>query len=173
MNTREMVGRLNHLNEQLCGALGMSQSGDAASLDEAITMSAATTDQLLVGKRGMDDDTVSPMGRSALVEFLQAQVEAREMRAGNHVDVMRSLTHGIRRMKKAGSLQGLARQACTELCDALGFDYALLSLVLDDGFVVEESGHGVGGPTMIARRGCVAERDCIRLRNSIRTNEVD
>jgi DNA-binding CsgD family transcriptional regulator len=166
MNTREIVGRLNHLNEQLCGALGLPRSGDAANLDEAITMSAATTDQLLAGECGMRDDTVSPIGCGCLVEFLQAQVEAREMRAGNHVDVVRSLTDGIRRMKKAGSLQGLARQACTELCDALGFDYALLSLVLDDGFVVEESGHGVGGPTMIARRDCVAERDCIRLRNT-------
>src|SRR5258708_34442542 len=171
MNPREMVGRLNHLNEQLCGALGMSQSGDAASLDEAITMSGATHDQVLVGKRGRDDDTVAPMGRSALVEFLQAEVEAREMRAGNHVDVMRSLTDGIRRMKKAGSLQGLARQACTELCDALGFDYALLSFVLDDGFVVEESGHGVGGPTRTARRAGAAERAFIRMRNTIRTNK--
>jgi DNA-binding CsgD family transcriptional regulator len=127
----------------------------------------------LAGERGMPHNTASPIGRSALVDFLQAQVEAREMRAGNHVGVMRSLTDGIRRMKKAGSLQGLARQACTELCDALGFDYALLSFLLDDGFVVEESGHGVGGPTMIARRGCAAERDCIRMRNTIRTNEVD
>lgn len=173
MNTREMVGRLIHLNEQLCGALGASRSGDAANLDEAITMTAATTDQLLVGERAMPDDAASAIGRSTLIEFLRAQVEAREMRAGNHLDVMRSLTDGIRRMKKAGSLQGLARQACTELCDALGFDYALLSLVLDDGFVVEESGHGVAGPTIVPRRGCVAERDCIRLRNTIRTNEVD
>src|SRR5271168_3843231 len=167
MSTREMVGRLNHLNEQLCGAFGVPRTGDAANLDEAIVMSATTTDRLVVGDRGMRDDIVSPIGRSTLAEFLQAQVEAREMRAGDHVDVVRSLTHGIRRMKKAGSLQGLARQACTELCDALGFDYALLSLV------VEESGHGVEGPTVIARRGCVAERDCIRLGGTIRTNEVD
>jgi len=173
MSTREMVGRLNHLHEQLCGAFGVPRTGDAANLDEAIVMSAATTDRLLIGDRGIRDDIVSPTGRITLAEFLQAQVEARGMRAGDHVDVVRSLTHGIRRMKKAGSLQGLARQACTELRDALGFDYALLSLVLDDGFVVEESGHGVEGPTMIARRGCVAERDCIRLGGTIRTNEVD
>jgi hypothetical protein len=173
MNTREMVGRLNHLNEQLCGAFGVPRTGDAANLDEAIMMSAATTDRLLVGDCGMREDIVSPIGRSTLAEFLQAQVEARGLRASDHVDVVRSLTHGIRRMKKAGSLQGLARQACTEMCDALGFDYALLSLVVDDGFVVDESGHGVEGPTMIARRECVAERDCIRLCGTIRTNEVD
>src|SRR5271163_5306696 len=171
MSTREMVGRLNHLNEQLCGAFGVPRTGDAANLDEAIVMSATTTDRLVVGDRGMRDDIVSPIGRSTLAEFLQAQVEAREMRAGDHVDVVRSLTHGIRRMKKAGSLQGLGRQACTELCDALGFDSALLSFVEDDGFVVEESDHGLGGPTVIARRDCAPERACIRLRDTVRTDE--
>src|SRR5271163_497341 len=173
MSTREMVGRLNHLNEQLCGAFGVPRTGDAANLDEAIVMSATTTDRLVVGDRGMRDDIVSPIGRSTLAEFLQAQVEAREMRAGDHVDVVRSLTHGIRRMKKAGSLQGLGRQACTELCDALGFDSALLSFVEDDGFVVEESDHGLGGPTVIARRDCAPERACIRQRDTVRTDEAD
>jgi DNA-binding CsgD family transcriptional regulator len=76
-------------------------------------------------------------------------------------------------VKKAGSLQGLGRQACAELCDALGFDNALLSFVEDDGFVVEESDHCLGAPTVIRRRGCVAERHCIRLRDTIRTNEDD
>lgn len=173
MNTSEMVGRLNHLNEQLCCTFDSPRSWDAANLDEAITMSTATTDQLLASRPGVREGVVSPIQRSTLIEFLRAQVEAREMRAGNDVSVVRSLIGGIRRMKKAGSLQGLARQACTELCDSLGFKYAFLSLVLDDGFVVEESGHGVNVANMIARRGCVAERDCIRLRNIIRTNDVD
>ena len=88
-------------------------------------------------------------------------------------DVVRSLTEGIRRMKKAGSLQGLGRQACTELCDVLGFDSALLSFVEDDGFVVEESDHGLGGPTVIARRDCAPERTCIRHRDTVRTDEAD
>ena len=166
MNAREMVARLNDLDDRLCRALGLPRPGDAATLDEAITMSAATTDRLLVG-----DDKSLPA--TALVEFLAAQVEAREMRAGGRDGVVRSLTEGIRRMKKAGSLQGLGRQACTELCDALGFDHALLSFVVEDGFVVEESGDGTGGPTVIARRDCIAERDCIRLRKTIRTNESD
>jgi DNA-binding CsgD family transcriptional regulator len=83
------------------------------------------------------------------------------------------LTEGIRRVKKAGSLQGLGRQACAELCDALGFANALLSFVEDDGFVVEESDHCLGGPTVIRRRGCVAEWHCIRLRDTIRTNDDD
>jgi len=173
MNVREMVARLNDLDEQLCGAFGLARSGDAANLDEAITMSAATTDRLLADERGIRDYTLSPIGPSPLASFLQAQVEAREMRAGERAEVVRSLTHGIRRMKKAGSLQGLGRQACTELCDALGFNHALLSLVEDDGFVVEESSHGVGGPTVIRRRGCVTERACIRLRDTICTNEPD
>jgi DNA-binding CsgD family transcriptional regulator len=170
---RAMVARLNELDQQLCSAFGITRSGDAATLDEAITMSAATTDRLLTGERGICHDTASPTGPSPLTAFLQAQVEARQMRAGDCADAVRSLTDGIRRMKKAGSLQGLGRQACTELCDALGFDTALLSFVEDDGFVVEESDHGIGGPTVIARRECVPERNCIRLRDTIRTNESD
>jgi DNA-binding CsgD family transcriptional regulator len=173
MNAREMVARLNDLDERLCGALGLPRSGDAANLDEAITMSAATTDRLLVGKRANRDNAGEPIGPDTLAAFLKAQVEARQMRVGGRGGVVRSLTDGIRRMKKAGSLQGLGHQACTELCDGLGFDHASLSFVVDDGFVVEESGHGLGGPTVIARRECIAERDCIRLRETIRTNESD
>jgi DNA-binding CsgD family transcriptional regulator len=173
MSTRAMVARLNELDEQLCSAFGIARSGEATTLDEAITMSAATTERLATRERGVGDDTASPIGQSRLTDFLQAQVEARQMRAGDRVDVVRSLTAGIRRMKKAGSLQGLGRQACTELSDVLGFDSALLSFVEDDGFVVEESDHGLGGPTVIPRRECAAERACIRLRDTTRTNEAD
>jgi DNA-binding CsgD family transcriptional regulator len=173
MSTRAMVARLNELDEQLCSAFGIARSGEATTLDEAITMSAATTERLVTRERGVGDDTASPIGQSRLTDFLQAQVEARQMRAGDRVDVVRSLTAGIRRMKKAGSLQGLGRQACTELSDVLGFDSALLSFVEDDGFVVEESDHGLGGPTVIPRRECAAERACIRLRDTTRTNEAD
>ena len=67
MNAREMVARLNDLDDRLCRALGLPRPGDAATLDEAITMSAATTDRLLVG-----DDKSLPA--TALVEFLAAQV---------------------------------------------------------------------------------------------------
>lgn len=165
-----MVCRLNRLDEQLRGALGISRSGDAATLDEAIAMSAATTERLVVLEGGYAG---SGIGQSLLTDFLQALVEARQMRAADRVDVVRSLTAGIRRMKKAGSLQGLGRQACTELCDVLGFDGALLSFVEDDGFVVEESDHGLGGPTVIPRRQCAAERACIRRRDTTRTNEAD
>jgi DNA-binding CsgD family transcriptional regulator len=173
MKTHAMVAKLNVLDEQLCSAFGISRSGDAATLDEAITMSAATTERLLAGERGIRGALAAPMGQSLVREFLQAQVEARQMTAGDRADVVRSLTAGIRRMKKAGSLQGLGRQACTELCEVLGFDSALLSFVEDDGFVVEESDHGLGGPTVIPRRECAAERACIRLRDTIQTNEAD
>jgi DNA-binding CsgD family transcriptional regulator len=127
----------------------------------------------LVGERALRDYTVPLIAPSTVAAFLQAQLEAREMKATESAEMVRSLTEGIRRMKKAGSLQGLGRQACTELCDAFGFDHAVLSLVVDDGFVVEESGHGVGGPTMVPRRECTAERDCIRRRETIRANESD
>jgi DNA-binding CsgD family transcriptional regulator len=173
MNTRAMVARLNQLDEQLCSAFGISRSLDATTLDEAIRMSAATTERLETRELGARADAPSANGHSLLTDFLQAQVEARQLRAGDRVDVVRSLTAGIRRMKKAGSLQGLGRQACTELCDVLGFDSALLSFVEDDGFVVEESDHGLGGPTVIRRRDCPAERACIRLRDTTRTNETD
>jgi GAF domain-containing protein len=49
----------------------------------------------------------------------------------------------------------------------------LLSFVEDDGFVVEKPDHGVAGPIVIRSRGCVAERHCIRLRDTVRTNEDD
>jgi DNA-binding CsgD family transcriptional regulator len=55
----------------------------------------------------------------------------------------------------------------------LGFDSALLSFVEDDGFVVEESDHGLGGPTVIARRDCAPERVCIRHRDTVRTDDGD
>jgi DNA-binding CsgD family transcriptional regulator len=167
MNTGAMLARLNGLDEQLCSAFSISRSGDAPTLDEAIAMSAGTVDQLLTGGRGIRDD------QRPLIAFLQAQVEARVMRNGRSGNVVRSLTEGIRRMKKAGSLQGLGRQACTELCDALGFDHAFLSFVENDQFVVEESDHSLGGPTVIRRRGCVAEQLCIRMRDTIRTTVDD
>jgi DNA-binding CsgD family transcriptional regulator len=173
MNTRTMVARLNQLDEQLCREFGISRSADATTLDDAITMAAATTERLETRDRGARDDAWSAVGRSLLTDFLQAQVEARQLRVGDRVDVVRSLTAGIRRMKKAGSLQGLGRQACTELCDVLGFDSALLSFVEDDGFVVEESDHGLGGPTVIRRRDCAVERACIRLRDTARTNDTE
>ena len=69
MNTRAMVARLNELDEQLCSAFGISRSGDATTLDEAITMSAATTERLLTRERGVRDDTGSPIGQSPLTEF--------------------------------------------------------------------------------------------------------
>jgi DNA-binding CsgD family transcriptional regulator len=173
MNTNSLVATLNDLDEQLCSEYGIARSGDAATLDEAIAMSAATTYRLLTRKGSIHDETASQFEASHLTAFLHAQVEARQTRAGDRVDVVRSLTEGIRRMKKAGSLQGLGRQACTELCDGLGFDKALLSFVEDNGFVVEEADHGVGGPTVVPRRECRPERECIRLRDTIRTNETE
>jgi len=172
MDSRAMVARLNQLDREMCTALGIDRSGDVTTLDEAISMAAATTERLLAAERGVRT-TASSTDPSPVTAFLQAQVEAREMRAGNRADVMRSLTDGIRRMKKAGSLQGLGHQACTELRDALGFDNALLSFVENDGFVVEESIHGLGGPTVIPRRDCLPERICIRLRDTVHTDETD
>ena len=172
MNTLAVLATLNELDGQLCSALGISRSCDATTLDEAIANSAATTDRSLAGEGDIRDAAAPPVAQSHLTEFLRAQVEARVIRDGREGNVVRSLTEGIRRMKKAGSLQGLGRQACAELCDALGFDSALLSFVEDDGFVVEKPDHGLAGPIVIRRRGCVAERHCIRLRDTVRTNEM-
>lgn len=173
MNTRAIVAKLNELDRQLCSAFNIARPGDATTLDEAIAMSTATTDRLLAAERESGHDAASPIVHGSLTPFLRAQVEARELRSGGRTGVVRSLTEGIRRMKKAGSLQGLGRQACSELCDALGFDHAFLSFVEEDGFVVEESDHGLGGPTVIPRRHCLAEQACIRLRDTIRTDEDD
>ncbi len=92
MNTCAMVVRLNELDGQLCSAFGISRRGDATTLDEAITMSAATTDRVLTGELGIRDGTASLIGTSQLTVFLQAQVEARVTRDGNRGDVVRSLT---------------------------------------------------------------------------------
>ena len=71
MNAREMVARLNDLDEQLCGAFRVPRSGDAATLDEAITMAAAATDPLLAGERSIREYTLSPIGPSSLAAFLR------------------------------------------------------------------------------------------------------
>ena len=91
MNTRAMVANLNELDQQLCDTFGIPRAGDATTLDEAITMSAATTERLVTRERNVGDDAGSPIGQSPLTEFLQAQVEARQMRARDRVDVVRSL----------------------------------------------------------------------------------
>jgi DNA-binding CsgD family transcriptional regulator len=173
VNIRAMVARLNELDEKLCLSFDISRSGDAATLDEAIAQSAATADQVLIRHNAVGGGDAAVAGHGAITNFLQAQVEARQLRAGSGAQVVRSLTAGIRRMKKAGSLQGLGRQACTELCEMLGFDIAMLSFVEDDGFVVEESDHGFGGPTVIPRRQCAPERACIRLRDTIQTSATE
>lgn len=173
MTTRGMVSRLNELDQQLCRAHGIARSGDAATLDEAIAMADATTDRLATSGYIAHGDAAAPTGEGLFPAFLQMQVEARELRANDRVDVVRSLTAVIRRMRKAESLHRLGRQACTELCSTLDFDHSLLSFLEDDGFVVEESDHGLGGPTVIPRQACVAEARCIRLRETVRTNDCD
>ena len=70
MNTRVMVARLNELNAQLCSVFGISQSGDATTLDEAISMSVATTQRLLTRQRGVGNETGSAIGQGVLTEFL-------------------------------------------------------------------------------------------------------
>jgi hypothetical protein len=57
MNTHAMVARLNELDQQLCSAFGISRAGDATTLDEAISMSAFTTERLLTRQRGVGDGT--------------------------------------------------------------------------------------------------------------------
>jgi DNA-binding CsgD family transcriptional regulator len=173
VNSSVIVARLNELDAQLCSAFGVSRSGAATTLDEAIAMSAVTTDRLMTAERGIYDDTTEPNSQGLVAAFLRAQVQARAMRADDRANVVRALTAVIRRMKKAESLQQLGHHACTELCDTFDFDNALLSFVEDDGFVVEESDHGLGGPAAIPRQECVPERTCIRLRETIATNGID
>jgi hypothetical protein len=79
MNTRAMVARLNELDDQLYSACGISRSGDATTLDEASMMAAATTERLLTRQRCVGDDSASPIERGALTDFLQAQLEARQL----------------------------------------------------------------------------------------------
>ena len=55
MNTHAMVARLNELDQQLCTAFGIPRTRDATTLDEAIAMSAATT-QLLAREHTVRDD---------------------------------------------------------------------------------------------------------------------
>jgi DNA-binding CsgD family transcriptional regulator len=170
MNTHAIVARLNDLDRQLSDTFGTSRSPEATTLDEAITMAAATTAQLL-GEAGRVGGAGASAVYGPLTEFLSAQIDARTLRDEADGNVVRLVTLGIRRMKKAGSLQGLGRQACTELCDALGFKHALLSFIDDDGFVVEESDRGLRDSAMVRRPGSIAEQHCIRLRDTIRTDD--
>lgn len=171
MNSDSIVARLNQLDEQMCSAAGLNRGGDASTLDQAIEMAAVTTERILGDDAG--SKKASSTWRPSLTDFLQAQVEAHEIRADARTDVVRLLTKGIRRMRSAESLQRLGRQARSTLCDALGFDNALLSFVEEDGFVVEESEHGPGGPTVIPGRDCLPELECIRTRDTVHTQEVD
>lgn len=171
MNAGSIVATLNELDRRLCSEFDIEHAGDATTLDEAIAVSAATTRKLLAGEQ-LGSAVGSSARHSSLAPFLRAQVEARELRSAARADVVHALTEGIRRMKKAGSLQSLGRQACNELCESMGFDRAFLSFVESDGFVVEESDRGLGGPTVIPRRHCAAERDCIQLRDTISTGDV-
>jgi DNA-binding CsgD family transcriptional regulator len=173
VSKRAIVARLNQLDARLCEVLGVARAGDASDLEEAIAMAAATTNRALNHPLGVGNQPVNLDTISAISAFLHAQIEARQVKADERAGVVRSLTAGIRRMRKADSLQRLGRLARLELCDTLGFDNALLSFIEDDGFVVEESDHGLGGPTVIPGRECVAERDCIRLRDTILTAETD
>lgn len=170
VNTRAMVARLNQLDEQLCMSFGLVRATDALTLDEAIAMTAATTESLIGSLRGHSG---SAGDQGSVVDFLRAQVEARQMRADDRIDVPRSLTASIRRMKKSGSLQGLGRQACTELSKSFGFDFALISFVEEHGFVVAESDNNGRPPTIISTSDCPVELACIRRRSAALTNEPD
>ena len=78
MNNHAMVAKLNKLDQQLCSAFGIPRTRDATTLDEAIAMSAATT-QLLARDDAVRDDIASPSDGVPLTAFLQEQVEARQM----------------------------------------------------------------------------------------------
>lgn len=164
MKARAMVERLNELNARVCAEFGIAALSDAQNLDEAIAVSTTTVDFLMA--RG-DSTPAEP----SIAEFLRAQVEARRLRDSRRVHVVRALTAGVRRMKKAGSLHALGRQACSELCDEFGFDTAVLSYVEDGAFVVEESEHCFGGPTVVSRQDCKVESACIQLRDTVATDE--
>lgn len=171
MNTDSILARLNHMDAQLCNAAGIRRGEDASTLDHAISMAAATTERILAAQA--DGATAAPSRQPHLTDFLQVQVEAHAIRAAACTDVIRLLTNGIRRMRSAESLQRLGRQARSTLCDVLGFDNALLSFVEDAGFVVEESEHGPGGPTVIPGRDCLPERQCIATRDTIHTEDAN
>ena len=63
MNTRAMLATLNDLDEQLCSVFDISRSGNATTLEEAITMSAATT----VRAATIASPAPTPRRRSAIV----------------------------------------------------------------------------------------------------------
>ncbi|TPG36492.1 helix-turn-helix transcriptional regulator [Mycolicibacterium hodleri] len=166
------VDELNALAYQLCEFAGVLPAAPSSTLDDAIAMAARVTDLMLA--REPEHDGLEPLAthRAVLTAFLQAQVDAHKARAAAHADVVRSLTDGIRRMRKAESLQRLGRQARVSLCETMGFDQALLSFVEADGFVVEESERGIGGPTVVPRRHCTSERECIHTQETVEATDA-
>lgn len=166
MSVDAHVAVLNDLARRLRETAGLESTEDVESIDDAIDMAGRLTDLVLA----RDTDAASGSssdGHRLLTAFLNAQVEAHRARAAAQADVMRSLTDGIRRMRKAESLQRLGRQARQSLCETMGFDQALLSFVESNGFVVEESERGISGPTVIPRGPCMPEQQCIRTQNTV------
>jgi DNA-binding CsgD family transcriptional regulator len=173
MSGNSVVDRINDLSRRLSGYAGIAAHEDARTLDDAIAMSASLTDRLLKAPPSdLDDDGATDYLRG-LTEFLSAQVEAHRIRSASHCDVVRSLTEGIRRMRKTESLQRLGRQARLSLCETMGFDQALLSFVEADGFVVEESEDGSSAATVIPRRHCPPEQECIRTQDTIEALDAE
>ena len=171
MSGDTLIGTLNVLGRELSARVGIVPPADATTLDGAITMAARTTDHLLAAGSNKSGTLTSPECQIALNAYLNAQVEAHKVRAAARSDVVRSLTGGIRRMRKAESLQRLGRDARLALCETMGFERALLSFVEADGFVVEESEHGLGVPTVIPRRHCIAEQECIRTQDTVEAKD--
>lgn len=167
------VSTLNELARKLSDLAGLVAPTDAVGLDEAIAAAARLSDRLLDMPMSTAVGDVSTEYQRTLTAFLSAQVDAHRVRAAAHCDVVRSLTEGIRNMRKTESLQRLGRQAREALCETMGFDRALLSFVEVDGFVVEESEDGLSAPTVIPRRHCLPESECIRTQDTVEALDSD
>lgn len=173
MTDRAMVTRLNLLDAHLRSELKLPAAVRATSLEQAVANSAATTDEVLFGGCDEDIPAMSPVVQRLLMSSLQAQVEARLLRDDDSGTSVRAVVGSIRRMKAAPSMQALERQVCAELCATVGYDGAVLSTVLPEGFV-PVAAHGVpctGEP--MPRNGCRAEQDCVRFRRIVHAGAAD
>jgi DNA-binding CsgD family transcriptional regulator len=173
MSGAAVIAELNALAARLSEHAGMVAERQATTLEDAVEMSAQLSRRLLAEPPAVLVDCTASEYQRALTAFLSAQVEAHRMRSTSRSDVIRSLTEGIRRMRKTESLQRLGRQARLSLCETMGFDRALLSFVEADGFVVEESEDGLNAPTVISRRHCAPEQECIRTQDTVEAVDAD
>ncbi|WP_299556746.1 LuxR C-terminal-related transcriptional regulator [uncultured Mycolicibacterium sp.] len=172
MNVHAAIARVNELNRRICDLLSVSAVPDASTLEESIALADNVIKRVIASDRDIWYGPGADARRAVLVDFLHAQIEARECHDDSRARQVRELTASIRRLRDARSVQQLVRRACVELRDAFGFDHVLVSFVEEDAYVVEDA-RGSGCVSVVPRSECPPEQRCVAEQRTIPTWEMD